>query len=247
MEENNRWVEDRLAKLNPDADWHPSVAGALARCEDRHAGRPSAGGWLRLLAVVAIAMICVLTFPQPRALAARVMAPCVEACENLVSTPVDFHYRIHRMIWSLHSWMHLTAPDFALTDSKGDNFQLSDYAGKVVLLNFWATWCRPCSEEIPWFIEFQREHESEGFAVIGVSVDQDGWKAVKPVMESLKINYRVAIANGDVVREYGGIESLPFSLLIDPDGRPVFKHVGITSKNQFEKAIARALEASSHE
>src|SRR5271166_1832023 len=72
------------------------------------------------------------------------------------------------------------APDFALKDASGATVKLSDYRGKVVLLNFWATWCGPCEEEIPWFIGFQQEFKDREFAVLGISVDEDGWNAVKP-------------------------------------------------------------------
>src|SRR5580658_9276819 len=72
------------------------------------------------------------------------------------------------------------APDFALTDADGKVAKLSDYRGKVVLLNFWATWCGPCEVEIPWFIQFQKEYRDRDFAVLGVSEDEDGWKQVKP-------------------------------------------------------------------
>ena len=75
------------------------------------------------------------------------------------------------------------APDFALKDANGATVQLSDYKGKVVLLDFWATWCGPCKIEIPWFIEFEQKYKDKGFAVLGVSMDEDGWSAVKPFME----------------------------------------------------------------
>ena len=78
-------------------------------------------------------------------------------------------------------------PDFALKDSTGQTVQLSDYHGKVVLLNFWATWCAPCKIEIPWFMEFQREYKDRNFAVLGVSMDEDGWDAVRPYMANHSI------------------------------------------------------------
>src|SRR5581483_12448648 len=71
------------------------------------------------------------------------------------------------------------APQFTLTDSNGAKVKLADYRGKVVLLNFWATWCGPCQVEIPWFEEFEQQYKSKGFEVVGVSMDEDGWSAVK--------------------------------------------------------------------
>src|SRR5437588_9325940 len=78
-----------------------------------------------------------------------------------------------------------TAPDFALKDADGKVVRLSDYKGKVVLLDFWATWCGPCKMEIPWFMDFERQHKHEGFSVLGVSMDEDGWDAVKPFVNQL--------------------------------------------------------------
>jgi len=238
MEQNNRWVDDRLAKLNPEEDWQPHVTLGLARFEGRRARRRFVP---RILSVAAIAVVCILTFPQPRALAQRALAPCVEACESLVLSPGDIHAHLFRLMWFVHGFLGIAAPDFTATDANGANFRLSDYAGKVVLLNFWASWCPPCKKEIPWFAEFQKEYGADGFAVIGVSIDEDGWKAVRPVMESLKVNYRMALGNDALTQKFGGVESLPESLLISPDGRIWTKHTGITAREQFEREIVRAL------
>jgi len=237
MEPNNQWVDDRLEKLNPEDDWQPRLSTALTRFESRRAQRKAP----RILPVAIVAAVCVLTFPAPRALAQRVITPCLEACQNLVLSPPDVTQDIHQMIWFFHSWMGFAPPDFALTDASGASFRLSDNFGKVVLLNFWATWCAPCKQEIPWFVEFQRTFKEDGFAVIGVSLDQDGWKAVRPVMEAQKINYRVGIWDDALAQKYGGLQSLPQSMLIDRKGRILVTHTGITSKSQYEREIVRAL------
>jgi len=239
MEPNNEWVEDRLARLNPEDDWKPQASTALARLEGRRHQERFIGQWPRIISVAAIVAIGVLMFPAPRAFAQRVIAPCVAACENLVMSPSDF--RIERLIWGVHNWLGIAPPDFELTDSAGVNFRLSNSQGKVILLNFWATWCRPCKEEIPWFVEFQRTYGDKGFVVIGVSMDEGGWRAVRPVMEAQKINYRVAIGDSELAQKYGGLESLPQNMLIDRKGRLLVKHVGITSKSQYEREIVRAL------
>jgi thiol-disulfide isomerase/thioredoxin len=239
MEQNDRWVEDRLEKLNPESDWQSHVTTAFARFEGRRAQHRFIGP--RTISAAIVAIICVVTFPQPRAVAQRVLIPCLEACQSLVMTPGDASDHLHRLMWTVHGWLGLTAPDFAATDATGANFQLSDYAGKVIVLNFWASWCAPCQKEIPWFIEFQRTYGSEGLAVIGISMDEDGWKTVRPVIAAQKINYRIALGDSALAQKYGGVESLPQTLIIRGDGIVVRKYAGITSKSDYELAIKHAL------
>ncbi len=130
------------------------------------------------------------------------------------------------------------APDFKLTDSNGNSVRLSDYAGKVVLLNFWATWCGPCQLEIPWFIEFEQQYKSQGFEVIGVSMDDDGWTAVKPYLAERKINYRILLGDDSVTQLYGGVDSLPTTFLIDRDGKFAFSpHIGLAAKSEYLNEI----------
>ncbi len=239
MEQNNQWVEDRLAKLNPEGEWQPHVTTALARFEQQRDRRRFIGA--RAISVAIVAALCVVTFPAPRALAQRVLAPCVEACESLAFSPGDIHDHLHQLMWFVHSFLGFSPPDFEATDATGANFRLSNSMGKVVVLNFWATWCKPCQNEIPWFVEFQRNYGNDGFEVIGVSLDDGGWKAVRPAMESLKINYRVAIGDNALAQKYGGLTALPETLLIDRKGRLLARHVGITDKSQYEREIVRAL------
>jgi cytochrome c biogenesis protein CcmG/thiol:disulfide interchange protein DsbE len=134
------------------------------------------------------------------------------------------------------------APDFALKDVTGKTVKLSDYRGKVVLLNFWATWCEPCQVEIPWFIEFQKSYKDRDFVVLGASLDDDGWDSVKPYIEKRKINYRMVIANEDLSGKYGGIENLPTSFVIDRQGRIAAAHVGLVSKSRYENDILNLLD-----
>ena len=135
------------------------------------------------------------------------------------------------------------APDFALKDSTGQTVRLSDYKGKVVLLNFWATWCGPCKIEIPWFMEFEQKYKDRGFAVLGVAMDDEGWEIVKPYVERLKVNYRVMVATEEVDNAYGGVESLPTSYVIDRDGNVVSRHVGLVSRSIYEQEIEDLLES----
>ena len=94
--------------------------------------------------------------------------------------PVVLHKAAQAIVASQEIGTSKTAPDFTLPDAKGERLRLADYKGKVVLLNFWATWCGPCKVEIPWFIEFQKQYQAKGFTVLGVSLDEDGWKVINP-------------------------------------------------------------------
>jgi len=133
------------------------------------------------------------------------------------------------------------APDFTLKDSMGRPVKLSDYKGKVVLLNFWATWCGPCKIEIPWLIAFEQQYKEQGFAVLGVSMDEEGWEVVKPYVEQSKINYRIVIGDDMTAQLYGGVDSLPTSFMLDRQGRIASTHTGLVSKSTFENDIKTLL------
>ena len=137
------------------------------------------------------------------------------------------------------------APDFALKDADGRTVHLSDYRGKVVLLDFWATWCGPCRMEIPWFIEMQRQNRDRGFEVLGVSMDDNGWEDVKPFLAEMEVNYRIVIGNDATAEVYGGVESLPTTFLIDREGRIAVVHVGLTSRKDIQDGVEQLLRSDS--
>ena len=124
-----------------------------------------------------------------------------------------------------------------MKDATGAKATLADYKDKVVLLNFWATWCVPCRAEIPWFQEFDKKFKDQGFAVLGVSMDEDGWGIVKPYVEERKITYRIVIGDEHVSTMYGGIDALPTTFLIDREGKIAAIHTGLVSKATYEKEI----------
>ena len=134
------------------------------------------------------------------------------------------------------------APDFKLKDMDGRSVELADYKGKVVLLNFWATWCSPCRIEIPWFMEFEQEFKDKGFAVLGVAMDEEGWEVVKPYAERTKINYRLVMGDDITAQLYGGVESLPMTFVVDKDGNVASTHVGLVSKSVYRNEIVQLLD-----
>lgn len=133
------------------------------------------------------------------------------------------------------------APDFTLTTLDGKKVKLSDYRGKAVLLNFWATWCGPCKVEIPWFMELEKQYGPQGLVVLGVAMDDDGKDSVPKFAREMKIDYTVVLGNDDVADQYGGVEGLPTTFYIDRDGKIVKKVAGLVSHSEIEDGIKSAL------
>jgi peroxiredoxin len=138
---------------------------------------------------------------------------------------------------------HSPAPPFSLTGINGKPLNLADYKGKVVLLDFWATWCAPCKVEIPHFIAMQNKYGAQGLQIIGLSIDDEA-KPVRQFYQKMGMNYPVALADETLAGQYGGILGLPIAFIIDRDGRITAKHVGETSPEVFEKEVTALLQGS---
>lgn len=136
---------------------------------------------------------------------------------------------------------HRPAPDFTLPLIDGGQLRLSSYRGKVVLLDFWATWCVPCREEIPHFVELQQKYGGQGLQIIGVSMD-DSPNPVHTFYQQFHMNYPVVMGTPDVGGAYGGVLGLPIAFLIDREGRVYAKHIGATDAAVFEKDITALLQ-----
>ena len=132
------------------------------------------------------------------------------------------------------------APDFSLPDLSGQRLNLSAYRGKVVLLDFWATWCDPCRDEIPHFIELQEKYGSRGLQIIGVSMD-DTPDPVRDFYQRFRMNYPVVMGDAKTGELYGGVLGLPVAFLVGRDGRIVAKHIGATNAAVFEKELVGLL------
>jgi peroxiredoxin len=134
------------------------------------------------------------------------------------------------------------APALSLKDANGKSIRLSDYKGRVVLLDFWATWCTGCKLEIPWFIEFEKKYKSKGLSAIGVAVDEEGWRTVKAYLAEHPITYPVVLGDFDVLEKTFRLPaSLPQTLLIDRQGRIAVTHPGVVDKEKFETDIVQLL------
>ena len=129
------------------------------------------------------------------------------------------------------------APAWELKDLDGKQVKSSDFDGKVVILDFWATWCPPCKAEIPGFIELQKKYGEKGLVVVGVSLDEGGPSVVKQFMNQFGINYPVVMGNIQTMEDFGG-KAIPTTFVIDRSGKIVAKHVGFASKETFENEIS---------
>jgi len=138
--------------------------------------------------------------------------------------------------------IHSLAPGFSLQDLNGQPLELASYRGKVVLLDFWATWCTPCRGEIPHFVEFQDKYGPQGLQVIGISMD-DSAKPVDEFYRQFKMNYPVALGNEKVATAYGGVLGLPVTFLIGRDGTVAAKYIGEVQMPTVQQAIESLLQA----
>jgi thiol-disulfide isomerase/thioredoxin len=140
---------------------------------------------------------------------------------------------------------HLTqsspAPDFSLESLDGKTTRLSDFRGKAVLLNFWATWCGPCKIEMPWFVDLQKQYGSQGLQIVGVAMDDASKEDIGKFAKDMGVNYPILIGKEAVGDQYGGVPALPESFLIARDGKIMDKIIGLRGKAEIEDAIKKAL------
>jgi peroxiredoxin len=236
--ETGEWVDEKLLALRSscsEQEWQPDVARALNRVQAQRKDRVRSSRWIWASATVLAGGLGSLAFPAPRAAAERVWAPCVGACESFFAAAARGPSNAPALgIGDL-------APDFIFPGAEGGFIHFSAYRGQVVLLNFWATWCPPCLVEIPWFAEFERTLGKRGFAVIGLSMDGSGLKALQSFREAHGIPYTLGLGYDALAQRFGGVDSLPETLLIDRNGRIAAKYTGIVSRDKYEGAIRELL------
>jgi thiol-disulfide isomerase/thioredoxin len=137
------------------------------------------------------------------------------------------------------------APDFSLESLEGKSMRLSDFRGKAVLLNFWATWCTPCRIEMPWFVELQKQYGAQGLQIVGVAMDDASKEDIAKFAKEMGVNYPILIGKEAVGDAYGGLPGLPETFFIGRDGKIVDKIIGLESKSKIEDAIKQALSTQS--
>ncbi len=136
-----------------------------------------------------------------------------------------------------HSAERTEAPAWKLKNLDGKEVSSTDFKGKVVMIDFWATWCPPCRMMIPGMVELQEQYKEQGLVIIGISLDEKGPGVVREFNQEIKVNYISLMGSEDVVRAFGGVEAIPTSFLIDRAGRIVSKHVGYQPKAKLEAEI----------
>ena len=134
------------------------------------------------------------------------------------------------------------APDFTLETLDGKNVSLSDFKGKAVVVNFWATWCGPCKIETPWLVELQNQYGSQGLQVVGVAMDDSGKDEIAKFAKDMGMNYPVLIGKEAVGDAYGGVPALPESFFVGRDGKIVDKIIGLKGRSDIEDSVKKALD-----
>jgi peroxiredoxin len=133
------------------------------------------------------------------------------------------------------------APDFELASLDGRKVKLSDYRGKAVLLNFWATWCSPCKVEMPWFVDLQKKYGNDGLVVLGVAMDDSDTPKIAQFASEMGVNYPVLLGTDKVSEQYGNVQFLPTTFYIDREGRIVGKGTGLLGRGEIEENVQKAL------
>jgi peroxiredoxin len=137
------------------------------------------------------------------------------------------------------------APDFTLPTLDGSKITLSEFRGKAVLLNFWATWCPPCKVEMPWFADLQKEYGQDGLVVLGVAMDDSSPSTIAKFTHEMGVNYPVLLGTDKVSDDYGDVQYLPTTFYIGRDGTIVDKMTGLLDRKDIEEAVKKTLNTSS--
>jgi peroxiredoxin len=211
--ETDKWVDEQLRAA--EEEWAPDVNAGLALLKQRRAQRER-----RI--VTSVTAVGIVLIVAGASLVAFLERGGVSAADRVLKD-------------------RQSAPDFALKDATGATVRISNYRKKVVLVNFWATWCHGCQMEIPWFMELQNKYKDKGLMVIGVSMDDDGFKSVAPFCTMKGMKYPVVIGSAELAKRYG-VESMPETVLVDGSGKIAAMHTGVVDKKVLEREIRTLLD-----
>jgi cytochrome c biogenesis protein CcmG/thiol:disulfide interchange protein DsbE len=143
-----------------------------------------------------------------------------------------------------------SAPDVTFKDLEGKDVSIASLKGKVVLVNFWATWCEPCQVEIPWMIGFQKKYAGKGFTLLGVAMDEEGKSVVEPYVQKTQfdvdghpstMNYPIVLGNDDLADKFGGLLGLPTTYVITREGKVAKRYIGLATESDLDKLIQSLL------
>jgi cytochrome c biogenesis protein CcmG/thiol:disulfide interchange protein DsbE len=235
----SKWVDERLAFLTSRETWNPDFRIAQLRLHERlNAPRQNWSrmiGWSAVLVTASVIIAIVLTSaPTPRVLAQR----CVD-CSIALWQSISPNATADTKLIAVSQ--RVPAPDFTLTDENGKSVRLSERKGKVVLVNFWATWCGGCQVEIPWFKDLYNERKNAGLDAIGVSLDSDGWTSVLPYLKEKPISYTIVIGNDATAKDFH-VSAMPVTVLIDRQGKIAATHSGLVAKATYQAEIESLLK-----
>jgi peroxiredoxin len=237
--DSSKWVDERLASLAPHETWSPNIRYAESRLHARLAGPRRSWsrliGWSAVLVTASVILAFALTSaPAPRVLAQKCI-DCSIAIWQTISPNAPAEMKL------IEAGKRIAAPDFTLTDAEGKPVRLSDRKGKVVLVNFWATWCGGCKVEIPWFVVFDSKYRNAGLDTIGVSLDSDGWTSVRPYLKEKPISYTIVVGNEATANEFN-VSAMPVTVLVDRQGRIAATHTGLVARATYEFEIEALLK-----
>ena len=139
------------------------------------------------------------------------------------------------------SLLNQVAPAWTLKNLEGQDVSFAQFKGKVVVIDFWATWCGPCRMEIPGYIELQKKYGKDGLVIIGISIDQNGAGSVKKFVNKNGMNYTIVMGDEKVVEAFGGVEVIPTTFLIDREGRIIHQKSGVWAHAEYEALVKKAL------
>jgi cytochrome c biogenesis protein CcmG/thiol:disulfide interchange protein DsbE len=153
--------------------------------------------------------------------------------------------RKHGPLKLVGSVQGLPAPDFQLPSLDGTKVKLSDFRGKAVLLNFWATWCPPCKVEMPWFADLQKQYGKDGLVILGVAMDDSEPDKIAQFASEMGVNYPILLGTDQVSDDYGNVQYLPTTFYISRDGTIVDKMTGLLDRKDIEEAVKKTLNTTS--